>query len=91
MKSETLFCRQNTAEDNNAEINLSPTIPCTFLLFKTSAFLQIFFLKNFLIGQVLRMLVFLTGKCLIFFYLKEHPLKTSNKKAHNLLFVNLFV
>ena len=40
-KSETRFCRRKTAEDDNAKINVSPNIPCTFLLFKGSAFIQI--------------------------------------------------
>ena len=42
-KSETQFCKQKTAEDDNAKINVSPNITCTLLLFKASAFLQIFF------------------------------------------------
>ena len=42
-KSEARFCRQKTAENGNAKINVSPNIPCTFLLFKGSALLQIFF------------------------------------------------
>ena len=42
-KSETRFCRRKTAEDDNAKINVSPNIPCTFLLFKTSALPQVFF------------------------------------------------
>ena len=32
--------------DANAKINVFPNIPCTFLLFKASAFLQIFFLRK---------------------------------------------
>ena len=40
--SETPFCRRNTGEDDNAKLNVSPNIPCTFLLFKASLFLQIF-------------------------------------------------
>ena len=40
-KSETRFYRRKTAEDDNATINVSANIPCTFLLFKGSAFLQI--------------------------------------------------
>ena len=66
MESETKFCRRKTAEDNNAKINVFPNIPCTFLLFKTSAFLQIFFPRNLLFRQVLRTTVFLNGKCLTF-------------------------
>ena len=45
-KSETKICRRKTAEDNNANINVPPNIPCTFLyffFFKVSAFLQNFF------------------------------------------------
>ena len=42
-KSERRFCRRKRAEDNNAKINIFPKIPCTFLLFKVRAFLQIFF------------------------------------------------
>ena len=42
-KSETRFCRWKTAEDNNAKLNVFHHIPCTFLLFKVSVFLQIFF------------------------------------------------
>ena len=61
-KSRTLFCRRKTAEGNNAKINFSPNIPCTFLLFKASAFLQSFFPRYFLFGQVLRMSVFLNCK-----------------------------
>ena len=68
-KSETLFCGQKTAEDNNAEINVSPNIPCTFLLFKASAFLEIFFSRYLPFWQVLRMPVFLSSKCLTFRYL----------------------
>ena len=40
-----------------------------FLLFKATAFLQIFFPKDLLFRQVLRTLVFLSSKYLIFFYL----------------------
>ena len=80
-KSETQFCRRKAAEDNNAKINVSPNIPCTFLLFKASAFLQIFFPRNLLFRQVLRTSVFLNSKCL----------KTSNKRTHIPLFINQFV
>ena len=37
------FGRQKIAEDDNAEINIFPNIPYTFLLFKASAFLQFYF------------------------------------------------
>ena len=37
------FCRRKTAEDDNAKINVFPNILCTFLLFKSSACLQILF------------------------------------------------
>ena len=33
-------------EDDNAKKNFSPNIPCTLLLFKASAFYQIFFSKK---------------------------------------------
>ena len=60
-KSETQFCRQKTAENSNAKINISPNIPCTFLLFKAGVFLQIFFPRNLLFQQVLRTPVFLNS------------------------------
>ena len=41
--SDTRFGRRKTAEDDNAQIYVSPNIPCTFLLFKGNAFLQILF------------------------------------------------
>ena len=68
-KSETRLCRRKTDEDNNAKINVFPNIPCIFLLFKASAFLQIFFLRNLLSRQVLSMSFFLSDKCLTFLYL----------------------
>ena len=40
------FCRQKTAEDDNAKINVSLNILCTYMLFKPSAFLQILFQKK---------------------------------------------
>ena len=81
-KTETRFCRWKTVEDNNnAKMNASPNIPCTFLLFKASAVLQIFFPRNLLFQQVLRMSIFLISKCL----------KTSNKRTHIHLFINQFV
>ena len=46
-KSEKRFCRWKTAKNNNAKTNVSSNIPCTFLLFKVSAFLQIFFSTSF--------------------------------------------
>ena len=61
------FCRRKTTEDNNAKINVSPNISYTFLLFKASAFLQIYFPRNLLVRQVLRTPVFFNGKCLTFF------------------------
>ena len=45
-KSETLFCRRKTAEGDNANTNVSPNISCTFLPYKVSAFLQVFFLRK---------------------------------------------
>ena len=81
-ESETRFCRWKTAEDINAKIHVLPNIPCTFLLFKASAFLQIFFPRNLLFRQALRTSVFLNSKCL----------KTSNKRAHIPFFIiNQFV
>ena len=68
-KLETKICRQKTAEDNNATTNISQNLPCTFLLFKASAFLRIFFPRNLLSQQVLRISVSLSSKCLTFFYL----------------------
>ena len=37
------LCRRKTAENDNAKIKVSSNMPGTFLLFKASAFLQIFF------------------------------------------------
>ena len=68
-------------EDNNAKINVFPIIPCTFLPFKNSAFLQMLFLRNLLFRQVLRTSLFLNSKCL----------KTSNKITQIPLFINKFV
>ena len=45
-KSETRFCRRKIAKDDNVKINVSKNITCTFLLFKASVFLQIFFLRK---------------------------------------------
>ena len=56
-----------------------PEYALYFLLFKANAFLQIFFPRNLLFGQVLRTSVFLNSKCL----------KTSNKITHIPLFVSL--
>ena len=56
--------------------NVFTNIPCTFFLFKASAFLQIFFLRNLLFWQVLRASFFLNGKCL----------KTSSNRTHFPLF-----
>ena len=80
-KYETWFCRGKTAQDDNAKIKFSPNIPGTFLLVRASAFLQIFFLRNFLFPQVLRTSVFLNSK----------SLKTLNKRRHMPLFINQFV
>ena len=68
-KSETRFYRRNTAEDNNAKINVSLNIPQTFLLFKAIVFLQIFIPRNLIFRQVLRTSIFLSSKCLAFVYL----------------------
>ena len=54
----------------------------SFLLFKASAFLQIFFLRKTKIEEVLRTSVFLISKCL--------TLKTSDKK-HIPLLIDLFI
>ena len=56
-------------------------MPCTFLLFKASAFLQIFFPRNLLFRQVLRTSIFLNIKYL----------KTSNKRTRISLFINQIV
>ena len=80
-KSETWLCREKTAEDSNTKINFFPNIPCTFLLFKASAFLQVFFLRNLLFRQVLRKSVFLNSKCL----------KISNKRTYIPSFINQFI
>ena len=46
-KSKTWICRRKTAEDDNTKIlSVSTDIPCTFLFFKSSAFLQIFFARK---------------------------------------------
>ena len=79
-KSEIRFYRRKTAEDNNAKIKGFPNISCTFLLFKSNAFLQIFFPRNLLFQQVLKTSVFLNSKCL----------KTSHKRTHIPLFINQF-
>ena len=63
-KSETQFCRRKTAEDNNAKIKVLSNIPCTFFLFKASAFLQIFVPRNLLFRKIWRMSVSLNSKCL---------------------------
>ena len=42
MKSETWFCRQKTAAEDSNIKNVSPNIPCIFLLFKDSIFLNFF-------------------------------------------------
>ena len=62
---------RKTAEDNNAKINIFPNIPCTFLHFKASIFLPIFFPRDLLSRQVLRTSVFLNSKCLKH-QIKEH-------------------
>ena len=80
-KSETWFCRRKTAEDNNTKIKVFPNMPSTFLLFKASAFHQIFFPGNSLFRQVLRRSVYLNSKCL----------KTSNKRTYIPLFIIQFV
>ena len=81
LKSETRFCRRKTAEDDNANINVPQNIPCTFLLFKVSAFLQIFFLRKSKFWDNSKCLIFLSISTCSLIEL-EHPLKTSNKRAN---------
>ena len=76
-----LQTKDKNAEDKNAKINVFPNIPCIFLLFKASAFLQIFFPRNLLFRQVLKTSVFFNSKYL----------KTSNNRTHIPLFINQFV
>ena len=97
MKSKTWFCRQKAAaEDTNVKINVSPNIPCTFLLFKASIFIT-FFPMNLLFRQVLRMPIFLNSKCLTFLYLFISLLKNicskHQIKEHTFLYLltNLFI
>ena len=80
-KSETRFYRRKAVEDNTAKINVFPKIPCTFLLFKASAFPQIFFRRNLLFRHVLRTSVFVNKKYF----------KTSSKRTNIPLFFNHFV
>ena len=75
---KTRLCRRNAVEDNNAKISIFPNILCTFLLFKASAFLRIFFPRNLLFRQTS---VVLSSK----------RLKRSNKRTHIPLFINQFV
>ena len=58
------FVDKRELEDNNAKISISPNITWTLLLFKASAFLQIFFPRSLLSWQVLRTSVFVGSKCL---------------------------
>ena len=92
-KSETRFWRQKTAEDN-AKIKVSSNITCSFLLFKASPFLQIFFPRNLLCRQALRTSVFI-NTCLTFLYLFTSLLKNIYEKyqinKHIPLFINQFV
>ena len=70
--------------------------PCTLLLFKASAFLQIFFPRNLLFRKVLRTSAFLNSKCLTFHYLFISSLKYIHQKhqlkEHTFLYLlsNLF-
>ena len=80
-RNQRQFCRQKTAEYNNAKTNVFPNIPSTFLFFKANPFLQIFFPRNLLFQQVLRTPFFLNSKCLT----------ASNKKIQIPLFINRFV
>ena len=54
---------------------------CTFLLFKASALLQMYFPRNLLFRKVSRKSDFVNSKCL----------KTSNKKTHIPLLIKQFV
>ena len=67
------------------------TFPQIYLVPFCSSKLVHFF--NFLSEkvEVLRTSVFLNSKCLTCFYLKEHPLKASNKRTHIPLLINLFI
>ena len=77
-----------TAEKDNVKINVSANIPCTFLLFKASAFLQ----KNFprkskfwerqLFTRINVSHSFTYWPIYVFNWTKEHRLKTSNKRTH---------
>ena len=62
---ETWFGGKNTAEGNNAKINVSPSISCTFLLFKASTFFKFCFRENCSFENV----GFFNSKCLAFLYL----------------------
>ena len=68
-KPETGCCTRKTAAENNAKSNFPPNIPGSFLLFKATAFLQIFFLRNVLFRQVLRTSIFINCKILTFLFL----------------------
>ena len=76
-----MSCGRKTAENNNAKIKVFRNIHCTFLFFKATAFLQIFFPRNLLFRQVLRTSVFLNSKCL----------ETPNKRTNMPLCINQFV
>ena len=57
--------KRKTAKHDNAKINVSLNIPCTFLLLKAGAFLQTFFPRKTKI-EVFRTSVFFNSKCLTF-------------------------
>ena len=93
-----------TAEDNNAKIKIFTDISCTFLHFKASAFLQIFFPRYLLFRQVLRKLVFLKvfsedfqenflgGVILVYNCYSEQPVcNLPNKGLYHQYFVDKFL
>ena len=88
---------RKTTEGNNAKINFSPNASCTFLLFKASPFLQIFFLRKskFWERQIFSIVNFSHSFTYESIYFsnstKEHILKTSNKRTYISLLINLFI
>ena len=95
-KPETRICRWKIPEDNNAKINISPNTPCTFLLFKACAFLQIFFPRKLKFRErqffsMVNVWPFFTYQPIYFFnWTKEHRLKASNNRTLIHLLMNLF-
>ena len=69
-------------------------MPCNFLLFQVSAICKVSFVRNLLFRQFLRTWVFLRSECLTlptYFFIKEHSLKTSNKRTFIPLLIKQFV